>query len=99
MTRTNVTIANGVLNEDNRIQRWQMIPYSMVKWTPIITVFPSVKEKISICGDGDPFTDQVYRGKFLYLIFDYEYPCSSFAVRRISERIKTSAFHEISGLN
>jgi len=89
MTRTNVTIANGVLNEDNRIQRWNMIPYSFVKWAKIVKVYPVIKE-VTILPE-TMYGDQ-YTAMFYSLIFDYERIYDNRSVVKISEQIKTSAF-------
>lgn len=89
---TQATIASGCLQEYNRIQRWNTIPYLFVKWVKIVKVYPSLKDREMIFFDEHPRI-----AFFVYLVFDYEYIHSS--VVKVSEQVKTSSFETDFSLN
>jgi len=96
LRKTQCTIANGCVQDYNRIQRWQMIPYGFVKWTKISNVKIGLRELFTLPYD---YSGSGYTGKFYYTMFDFQSSRSPFSVVRHSERLTTSAFENSFSLN
>ena len=86
---TQITLCNGLAQEQNRIIRWNMIPYCMVDWKPIHNIFIVDQSMIFV---------EKFIG-FMYVTFDYEKYSSPFAVNKVSERDTTTHFDEQYSLN